>query len=134
MNMTFLFFECDEHVWKVGGIHLTNAVHYSGSDWMGLNREFVSYIIEEKDELVDGMKQFFNYMANPCESFFHTVIRNSRFCSTCVSNNLHLINWKREIGCGCKSHSVVDYCGCSPNGNANDISIYISLDILYNVL
>ena len=115
-----MYFECDNYLWHVGAIRLPKgAMHYSGSDWMGLNREFVSYIINENDELVNGMKQFFTYMANPCEAFFHSVIRNSRFCSTCVNNNLHLINWKREIGCSCKVKLPVDYCGCSPNGMYN---------------
>lgn len=49
------------------------------------------------------------------QSFFHTVLRNSKFCETYVDNNLHVTNWKRRLGCKCQYQHVVDWCGCSPN-------------------
>ena len=33
-------------------------------------------------------------------------LRNTRFCSTAVNNNLHLTNWKRKQGC--KVTSIYD--------------------------
>ena len=49
------------------------------------------------------------------QSFFHTVLQNSRFCSDSVDNNLHLTNWRRKQGCKCQYKHIVDWCGCSPN-------------------
>ena len=130
ITKTKLFFECDDYLWHTGAIHLPKGVmHYSGSDWMALNGEFLTYIIHENDDLVKGLKKFFTYMANPCEAFFHTILRNSRFCSTVVNNNLHLINWNKKIGCNCKVKHPVDYCGCSPNGTHN-LNIYFRLIII----
>ncbi len=51
----------------------------------------------------------------PGEGFFHTVMRNSPFCSTAANNNLKLINWRRDRGCKCQHKAYVDWCGCSPN-------------------
>lgn len=49
------------------------------------------------------------------QSFFHTLLLNSKFCDTMVDNNLHLINWRRKQGCKCQHKNQVDWCGCSPN-------------------
>lgn len=57
----------------------------------------------------------FKYTLLPAESFFHTVLRNSKFCNTYIDNNLHVTNWKRKLGCKCQYKAVVDWCGCSPN-------------------
>ena len=51
----------------------------------------------------------------PMQSFFHTVLRNSPFCTSLVTTNLHIMNWKRKLGCSCSYREVVDWCGCSPN-------------------
>lgn len=67
------------------------------------------------DSLVDGLLKVFHYTLLPAESFFHTVLRNSRFCNSYVDNNLHVTNWKRKLGCKCQYKAVVDWCGCSPN-------------------
>lgn len=67
------------------------------------------------DALVAGLLEIFQYTLLPAESFFHTVLRNSRFCDTYVDNNLHVTNWKRKLGCKCQYKAVVDWCGCSPN-------------------
>ena len=42
-------------------------------------------------------------------------LRNTRFCSSAVNNNLHLTNWNRKQGCKCQHKAIVDWCGCSPN-------------------
>ena len=49
------------------------------------------------------------------QSFFHTVLQNSRFCTQMINNNLHLTNWNRKRGCKCQYKAIVDWCGCSPN-------------------
>lgn len=110
---------------------------------MALSRPFVSYVTSsEKDELVEGLVSVFKHTLLPAEvsffpvnilallsefknvipniiiflqSFFHTILRNSKFCNTYVDNNLHVTNWKRRLGCKCQYQHVVDWCGCSPN-------------------
>ena len=49
------------------------------------------------------------------QSFWHTVLQNSRFCMTFGNNNLHVVNWIRKKGCKCQYKAIVDWCGCSPN-------------------
>ncbi len=72
-------------------------------------------MVEGEDELISGLRAYFRHALLPSESFFHVALRNSRFCSTVVNNNLHLTNWKRKQGCRCQHKAVVDWCGCSPN-------------------
>lgn len=87
-----------------------------GSDWVALNRDFVEYVVRKNpDPLVAGLVRLFRFTLLPAESFFHTVLRNSKFCNTYVDNNLHVTNWKRKLGCKCQYKAVVDWCGCSPN-------------------
>lgn len=69
----------------------------------------------ERDELITGLLKLFSHTLLPAESFFHTAIRNSKFCDTYLDNNLHITNWKRRLGCKCQYKHVVDWCGCSPN-------------------
>lgn len=87
-----------------------------GSDWFALSREFVEYVANPNpDLLTTELLKVFKYTLLPAESFFHTVLRNSRFCNTYIDNNLHITNWKRKLGCKCQYKAVVDWCGCSPN-------------------
>uniref|UniRef100_A0A4W6E1T7 Xylosyltransferase 1 n=1 Tax=Lates calcarifer TaxID=8187 RepID=A0A4W6E1T7_LATCA len=86
-----------------------------GSDWFLLNRPFVNYVVNSRDELVSSMKRFYAYTLLPAESFFHTVLENSAHCETMVDNNLRLTNWNRKLGCKCQYKHIVDWCGCSPN-------------------
>ncbi|XP_013115718.2 xylosyltransferase oxt [Stomoxys calcitrans] len=112
------FVECDTHMWRIGDRKLPNGIQIDGgSDWVGLSRPFVKYVIENKDtqELLKGLLVIFRHTLLPAESFFHTVLRNSKFCNTYVDNNLHVTNWKRKLGCKCQYKHVVDWCGCSPN-------------------
>lgn len=111
------FVECDTHMWRIGDRTLPNGVQIDGgSDWVALSRPFVEYVAaDEKDTLVEGLLKVFRHTLLPAESFFHTAIRNSKFCNTYVDNNLHVTNWKRRLGCKCQYKHVVDWCGCSPN-------------------
>ena len=88
-----------------------------GSDWVCLSNDFIDYILDEehRDTMLEGLLTVFNYTLLPAESFFHTALRNSHFCSSYVNNNLRITNWKRHIGCKCQHKAVVDWCGCSPN-------------------
>ncbi|KAJ6642112.1 Xylosyltransferase oxt [Pseudolycoriella hygida] len=111
------FVECDTHMWRVGDRELPKGIQIDGgSDWVALSRDFVEYVTsEEKDELISGLLKIFHHTLLPAESFFHTALRNSKFCGTYVDNNLHVTNWKRRLGCKCQYKHVVDWCGCSPN-------------------
>ncbi|KAF5304046.1 hypothetical protein FQA39_LY01831 [Lamprigera yunnana] len=111
------FVECDTHMWRVGDRKLPWGIQIDGgSDWITLSREFVAYAASEQpDELVQGLRVVFNHTLLPAESFFHTVLKNSKFCNTYVDNNLHITNWKRRLGCKCQYKHIVDWCGCSPN-------------------
>lgn len=111
------FVECDAHMWRQGDRKLPWGIQIDGgSDWVALSRPFVEYVAsKESDELVTGLIKVFQYTLLPAESFFHTALRNSKFCNSYVDNNLHVTNWKRKLGCKCQYKHVVDWCGCSPN-------------------
>ncbi|XP_037544373.1 xylosyltransferase 1 [Nematolebias whitei] len=111
-----LFYECDTHMWRLGDRKIPEGIAVDGgSDWFLLNRPFVDYVVNSKDELVGGLKRFYGYTLLPAESFFHTVLENSVLCETMVDNNLRLTNWNRKLGCKCQYKHIVDWCGCSPN-------------------
>ena len=117
-----MFYECDAHLWKLGtvGEEPKGIVYDGGSTWLCLEREFISYIAndkEEDDELIDGLKKLLNYFPVSSELFFQTALRNSKFCSSYVDHAIHIKNWsKKSIRCNCEHNDVSDYCGCSPNG------------------
>ncbi|XP_060946488.1 xylosyltransferase 1-like [Limanda limanda] len=111
-----LFYECDTHMWRLGDRKIPEGIAVDGgSDWFLLNRRFVDYVVNSRDELVGSMKRFYAYTLLPAESFFHTVLENSALCGTMVDNNLRLTNWNRKLGCKCQYKHIVDWCGCSPN-------------------
>ena len=135
------FVECETRMWRIGDRKLPDGKCASfficilcylrfimkrlffvgiqidgGSDWVALSRDFVEYVANPNpDTLVTDLLKVFKYTLLPAESFFHTVLRNSKFCNTYIDNNLHVTNWKRKLGCKCQYKAVVDWCGCSPN-------------------
>ncbi|CAH0761189.1 unnamed protein product [Diatraea saccharalis] len=115
------FIECETHMWRIGDRKLPRGIVIDGgSDWVALSPDFVSYVVNTYDELLAGLDIIFRHTLLPAESFFHTVLRNSKFCNTYVDNNLHVTNWKRKLGCKCQYKHVVDWCGCSPNDFKTD--------------
>lgn len=112
------FVECDIHMWRIGDRTLPEGIQVDGgSDWVALSKDFIEYILDldGNNELIQGLLIIFRHTLLPAESFFHTVLRNSKFCGTYIDNNLHITNWKRKLGCKCQYKHVVDWCGCSPN-------------------
>lgn len=111
------FVECETHMWRIGDRQLPWGIQIDGgSDWVALSKDFVEYVAKnDTDDLIKGLLVVFKHTLLPAESFFHTVLRNSKFCNTYVDNNLHVTNWKRKLGCKCQYKHVVDWCGCSPN-------------------
>ncbi|KAJ8925077.1 hypothetical protein NQ315_001249 [Exocentrus adspersus] len=111
------FVECETRMWRVGDRKLPYGIQVDGgSDWIALSRKFVRYVSDPApDALIAGLLKVFRRTLLPAESFFHTALRNSKFCDSYVDNNLHVTNWKRKLGCKCQYKHVVDWCGCSPN-------------------
>ena len=110
------FHECDNHMYRLGPRSLPKGLKLDGgSDWVCLSIDFIKYLLTEKDELLQGLFTIFDKTLLPAESFFHTTLRNSRFCGSFMNNNLRITNWKRALGCQCQHKAVVDWCGCSPN-------------------
>ena len=71
--------QCKDIMWKLNERKLPLGVQTAGgSDWFCLNYELVDYIM--KDESIEKLLQFFNYTLLPSETFFHTVILNTKFC------------------------------------------------------
>ncbi|XP_077591178.1 xylosyltransferase 2-like [Stigmatopora nigra] len=111
-----VFYECDNHMWRVGVRHIPEGLEISGgSDWFVLNRQFVDYVVNSQDDMMTGLKLFYSYTLLPAESFFHTALLNSHLCHSLVDNNLRMTNWVRKLGCKCQYRHIVDWCGCSPN-------------------
>lgn len=62
------FYECDEHMWRLGDRKLPTSVDFDGgSDWIGLNRKFVNYVTQSQDTLVLGLKHLYGYALLPAE-------------------------------------------------------------------
>lgn len=111
------FVECEYRMWRIGDRTLPAGIQLDGgSDWIALSRNFVEYVAQPyPDDLIAGLLRIFKHTLLPAESFFHTALRNSKFCDTYIDNNLHVTNWKRKLGCKCQYKHIVDWCGCSPN-------------------
>ncbi|XP_056405521.1 xylosyltransferase 2 isoform X2 [Hyla sarda] len=111
-----LFHECDSHMWRLGERQIPEGIVLDGgSDWFALTHTFVKYVTYTQDVLVSELRRFYMYTLLPAESFFHTVLENSKDCNTLVDNNLRVTNWNRKLGCRCQYKHIVDWCGCSPN-------------------
>lgn len=62
------FYECDEHMWRLGDRTLPDTIDFDGgSDWIGLNRKFVTYVTYSTDTLVLGLKHLYGYALLPAE-------------------------------------------------------------------
>ncbi|OQR69109.1 xylosyltransferase oxt-like [Tropilaelaps mercedesae] len=116
--LTKTFLECETRMWRLGDRELPRGIRFDGgSDWLALHKGFVQWIIENRanDHLLIGLETIFKYTLLPAESYFHTVLHNSAFCTLMVDNNLRFVNWRRKQGCKCQYKHIVDWCGCSPN-------------------
>ena len=62
------FYECDEHMWRLGDRELPTSIDFDGgSDWIALNRVFVQYVVKSEDNLVSGLKHLYKYALLPAE-------------------------------------------------------------------
>ena len=101
-------------MYRLGPRLLPNGLKLDGgSDWVCLSKDFVDYILDEehRDIMLQGLFAIFNYTLLPAESFFHTALKNSQFCSSRMNDNLRFTNPKRV----CQHRPEVDLQkGCSP--------------------
>jgi hypothetical protein len=75
---------------------LNDIVPYAGSQWWALTGDACRYILAFIDSRPDVVK-FFNNVYMPDESFFQTIIGNSKFAKDAV-RNLTFVDWSRPSG------------------------------------
>ena len=69
LNRTFL--QCDDHMWRIGNRKLLYGLQIDGgSDWFCLKKDFISYVIDSKDDYLNRLKHFFKYTLLPSEVSF----------------------------------------------------------------
>ncbi len=90
--------------------YLSKTFHPSAQD-----KNIEAYLLKFKTLLKTELLKYSCYLHITFQSFFHTLLQNSKFCTQMVNNNLHLTNWNRKRGCKCQYKAIVDWCGCSPN-------------------
>lgn len=67
-GLTRTFYECDEHMWRLGERTLPDTIDFDGgSDWIALNHKFVDYVVNSQDSLVTGLKHLYQYALLPAE-------------------------------------------------------------------
>lgn len=65
------FYECDAHMWRLGDRELPNGIRLDGgSDWIGLSRDFCSYLITANDTLLRGLDTIYQHTLLPAEVSF----------------------------------------------------------------
>ena len=102
-------------MWRLGPRKLPSGIEFwSGATWNLLNKEFVSYVVNGNDELLIGLLKMYKYTLIAPESFFQTLLRNSKFCLSYAKTNLRVENWKKHLGCKSQYNSVIDWDLCSP--------------------
>uniref|UniRef100_A0A0N4ZRJ1 protein xylosyltransferase n=1 Tax=Parastrongyloides trichosuri TaxID=131310 RepID=A0A0N4ZRJ1_PARTI len=112
----YKFMECEERMWRIEERNNFPENMYidGGSDWIVIHRDFIKYSLSN-ETLPRDLRNMFQSVLLPLESFFHTLGYNSQFCNKIKARNLRLTYWKRTQGCRCaKLKKTVDWCGCSP--------------------
>lgn len=55
-------------MWRLGDRKIPEGIAVDGgSDWFLVNRRFVDYVVNSRDELVSSMKRFYAYTLLPAE-------------------------------------------------------------------
>ena len=94
------FLECDDAIQRIHrlrpltstGYHTTGVELHTSSQWFTLSREFAHYLaLAEPGSLVHQMLLYSQHVVVADETFFGTVLRNSKFCTKHHNTNfLHL--------------------------------------------
>ena len=62
------FYECDNHLWRLGKRDLPSGIRYDGgSDWICLDRKFCEYAVTGTDPLLTGLIKMYDYTLLPVE-------------------------------------------------------------------
>uniref|UniRef100_A0AC35TP77 Protein xylosyltransferase n=1 Tax=Rhabditophanes sp. KR3021 TaxID=114890 RepID=A0AC35TP77_9BILA len=112
----YKFMECEDRMWRVNerNVFPDNMFIDGGSDWIVIHKSLMKYALSNEVLPVE-LRNLFESVLLPLESFFHTLVYNSKFCTEVKSKNLRLTYWNRKQGCRCaKLKKIVDWCGCSP--------------------
>lgn len=100
------FVECDNSLHRIFQLHPirseTNGIDiFTSSQWFILSHEFAQYLAEaERGSLADHFLRYAEHVVVADETYFGTVLRNSRFCSKHHNSNfLHLQfdRWESDI-------------------------------------
>lgn len=113
-----VFYECENRMWRLSDRAIPKNLQLDGgSDWFAIDRSTAEYATDKTidDGTLREVNQFFNFTLLPAESYFHTLLKTSKYCQKMVDNNLRITNWNRARGCKCQYKHIVDWCGCSPN-------------------
>ncbi|XP_050072788.1 xylosyltransferase oxt-like [Anopheles maculipalpis] len=107
------FVECDNRMRLIGDRELPAGVTMNGaSDWFCLTREFVQYVLDERNDLVADFMTLMEHTIFGTENLFPQVLLNSHFCQTHYNSGLRLVSW--SPGNGCAKDRSIEWLGCSP--------------------
>ena len=64
----YLFFECEQRMWRLGNRTLQYGVQYGGGgDWFILGWQLVAYMSDQNNLLMKNLIAFFNFTSSPLE-------------------------------------------------------------------
>lgn len=88
-GLDWLFYECDNHLWRLGKRELPKGVRFDGgSDWIALFRDFVEYSLMSHDQLNVGLKDFYKYALLPVEVCYCILYRLQVFSYKSIKTNV----------------------------------------------
>lgn len=83
-GINMLFYECDNHMWRLGARDMQDGIRIDGgSDWICLHRDFVHYLSHSKDEMLAGLKAYWKYSLLPgevCKTYCFRLMSLVIFC------------------------------------------------------
>jgi len=88
-GLTHLFYECDNHLWRLGKRPLQKGILYDGgSDWITLYRDFCEYSVSSQDSLVTGLKESYKYTLLPVEVGYVYYLRSAVCRGLCLLSSI----------------------------------------------
>ena len=135
------FVECDDLLHRIFQLQPlrreTNGIDvFTSSQWFILSQEFAQYLAEaENGSLVDHFARYAEHVVVADETFFGTVLRNTRFCSKHHNSNfLHLQfdRWESDLPVELRDQRKCpmpdsNHCGRSPTTMTIDYADILEL-------
>lgn len=135
------FVECDDFVHRIYRLEsLQNSTSgmelYTSSQWFIMSREFAEYIAEARPgTFVHQFLEYVQHVVVADETFFGTVLRHTKFCTTHHNSNfLHLQfdRWESDLPEGKRDERKCmmkdpDHCGRSPTTMTTDYADILEL-------